>query len=611
MMPFFEGNLNHLARPQGSAGPTASFGENFWAAYDQQYRVDSMLSLESELATRYNENLRRVQELTGEDLSLPSFNELDYLGVAARRALGQDLSSMTTPSELVPSFLSEFDKREERLAELRQQYPEIQSFGDLLEDVRKARQEVMETSADAAARSGFVGTLGQFAGGVVGSFSWRDPLLVGSLFLGGWGTTLAKRLMTEAGVGMAVEGVQQFGFVQPTQDALGEEGTNPWLSIAAAGVGAAVFRGAVEAPVPAYRALEARLAPQRAYARAIDQVLSGPMDLAAFDRAFAHAPDTPSLRAARSAVETSDVLRASNPYGDSIVAQQRFLEELDQAYDLMSGRSTVAPRPDLEPVRLPQFMEEASFDRALARSEFPIQAERLDLAEARLAEADARIVALEEGINNRTVADAVELVDEVSGLRVREIEEEMARPGARVEELEAELDMIVESIGPDAIARAEQDWRIGPRRQLADARRSRQAAKKEVNRAQRDVDRLMSGLRARDADEQTVARLMDTTVRRGQPEMVEGVRAVAEVEERLDEIGEGIVERNVPRAAEDGAPTTPLEDVDVGLPENLPPNFTVAVGDDAGNSLTMTARAVMNDLDEDRAMLEAMRTCAI
>src|SRR5690606_32255200 len=139
--------------------------------------------------------------------------------------------------------------------------------------------------------------------------------------------------------------------------------------------------------------------------------------------------------------------------------------------DAFDGRASTAPLPRWEGEAAPSFIHEARFDRALAESEFPIPAEGLRVTEARLAEADLRMAERGSAINTRSPADAVGLVDEASGLRVREIEAELQRPGARVEELEQELDMIVESIGPEEVARADQDWRIGPRRELAAARK--------------------------------------------------------------------------------------------------------------------------------------------
>lgn len=611
MMPFFGGNTHHLARPQGSSGPSSSPGENFSAALDKQTRVDSMLSLEVELSTRYNENLRRVQELTGEDLSLPAFNELDYLGVAARRALGQDTSSFSTPEQLVPAFLAEFDKREERLAELREQYPDILTFDNMLDEVRQMRQEVMERSQDVGERGGVQGMIAGFAGAVVGSFNpIRDPLLVGSLFVGGWGSTIAKRLMTEAGIGAAVEGAQQFGFVQPTQDALGEEGTNPWLSIAAAGVGSGLFRGAIEVPGPAYRALEAQLSPQRAYARVLAEGLAGAPDFNALRRALDAAPNNPSTRAARYALDAEEALQANNPYGNSMVAQRQFMQELQQVQDMFDGRASTALPPTDTPT--PRWIDETDFGQALVRAEYPLIARRLDDAQARLDAADVRITELTNQVEGRSVADSVELVDEASGLRVREIEAELQQPGARTQELEAELDMIVESLGPDAIARAENDWRIGPRRQLADARRSRQAAKREYNRANAEADRALEGIRRRDegvrrVQEQLGVREADLFGRRlpdeaVTPDRVEALaQTVAEAEPRIDEVGEGLVVRNTAESPE----------VDVGLPENLPPDFQAPVIDAEGNIVMRPANEIMRDLNDDRAMLEAMRTCAI
>lgn len=619
-MSFYDGNLNHLAPPKASAGPTSSFVENFSAMYDRQYKVDSMYSLEGELENAYNANIAQVKELTGEDLSLPAQQGLNIFSAVADRKLGRATwGGEIFGADLRNQRLAEFDQREARLLELKKQYPDIKSFDELLEGVQKVRNETMQQAETAGSTAGLAGGLGGFAGSVAGSFTFRDPLLVASLFVGGWGSTVAKRMLTEAGVGMVTEGVQQFGYTQPTQRALQEEGTNPWASILFAGVGAGAFRGAVEGVAPAYRALERSINPNTARARTLATALDGAeMNDALIGRMFERAPDTPSTRAARHAFDADKALRDNAPDGKSNMSSRDFMAEMQRTSDIFDGvRIAASQVPDYH--ARPAFMEEVNFNRALLHSENPALVNRLDDIGARVTAADARVAQITNAIETRTVGDAVRLVDEVTGDRVKAIEADMQKTGANVAALERELDTIIESIGPDQIAKAEKDWRIGPRRQLADARSSARAAQREYNKVAKEVDGHIAAMKSRHAAEQAVREQIAAKVPEGirptqrvsvgdgqlaatvPTKAVEHAEAVKVAAEKIPEVAEAVV--SAPRV--EGK-------IDVGLEHLLDENFQIPVGmNEKGEAIVRTVKQIMEELDEDRAMVEAMRGCAI
>lgn len=166
--------------------------------------------------------------------------------------------------------------------------------------------------------------------------------------------------------------------------------------------------------------------------------------------------------------------------------------------DLVRGMASDADRmttlPALDeaaasssPGRVADDVEALFRDQVFAQS--PELQARYVASEAKFQEVQARVTALEEPLATRRQSDAVAMIDQQSGERLRQIEAELeARPTARrAADLERERGMIVESLGPDAIAKAENDFRIGPEKKLKAARKSLATARQEFTRARNEV----------------------------------------------------------------------------------------------------------------------------
>ena len=91
----------------------------------------------------------------------------------------------------------DFQAQEERIKELKQTYPELLTFSEIWKKARKQAQQVEWDARDIEGRSSFSGAVGSFIGRAGGSFTWRDPLNIATLGLGGFGPTLGARLATE------------------------------------------------------------------------------------------------------------------------------------------------------------------------------------------------------------------------------------------------------------------------------------------------------------------------------------------------------------------------------------------------------------------------------
>lgn len=119
----------------------------------------------------------------------------------------------------------------------------LEEFHD---QVLRREQAARAQARGTIARNGtWLGTATTFAAGVPTSF--RDPINIAALPLGGVGRTLATRLLTAGLANMAVEAVEQ-PFVARQREKLGEEltGREAATNIAAAGVFGSVFQGGTE-----------------------------------------------------------------------------------------------------------------------------------------------------------------------------------------------------------------------------------------------------------------------------------------------------------------------------------------------------------------------------
>lgn len=618
-MPFLDrrnDQLPPLGPGMSSGGPTTGFGENFWQTFTHQRRVDSQFALEAELYNQYQENLSRFRELTGEE---PEFSVgWSHMGEAYRRHTDPNMPYID------PRYDHDYDqmqKFDERVSELKEQFPELQTFAEMVEGVGNMFREVDEQTSQVTGQAGLGGMLGGFAGGIVGSFSLRDPVLLGSLFIPNPGATVARRILTEIAIGSGTEAFVQYGTVQPRREEFDLPEQSALASIIFAGVGSGVFRGAIEGAGPGFRALESRLHPDRAQARVfrdtMDEALAAPLsdlmrrmspqrltddELLAAVQAL---PQTPSVRAAAQGLEQGIEFARANPYGNSHSAELRFSRDLAQVRAEFEGE--IVPPHLRTDTAVGRFIENRliEMDRTpeanIGRQQAPELYARVDEAQARVDEIEMRIAELEEGISARSMSDSVGLLDEIAGVRVREIEAELdtAIPRPRREALEDELNTIVESLDPEQITRAESDFRIGPQRELRAARNARRTALKNLRRAQRPITDLESRI-ARDAEQrEIVGAILNPQVMRRQV-VRDLARDLDEVEPRIPEITETLVQR---------VQEPDVRMIDLDGEHLIPEDFRVALDEDG--TQTMTARQIMEDLAEDTRMLEAMRSCAL
>lgn len=188
-------------------------------------------------------------------------------------------------------------------------------------------------------------------------------------------------------------------------------------------------------------------------------------------------------------------------------------------------RSTAVGRViDSRPLPLQDF-ETAVRNEVLASN--PDLNARYQAAEAKFKQAQDAVAAIEEPLAARRQSDSVALVDPASAERLRVIEDELASsPNAkRAQVLQAERDMIVQSVGEPAIAKAENDFRIGPTKQAKQARKSLATARQEFSKVRREADAIAT----QNATVRKLRSLVSVDTVKAKPEPVPEGRQQAEV----------------------------------------------------------------------------------
>lgn len=243
---FHEDGTKHLPPITASAGPATGFAENFKASYNDQVLNGSSFGMEYEFSDQVEVNNDLIYEKTGKrfDSLIPATfydlaQELEGVDEADRRKRNNDVAN---------SMYERAKQQQAELEALKANYPEIKTFNEIWDNVKVKSKKLEGVSHDVSNRSGVAGTLGAFAGGVVGSFTYRDPLNIATLGLGGIGKSAGSRILSEAMIAGGVESGNQFFAVQKNRKLLGRDfGFKQALqNTIFAGAGAGIFRGAGE-----------------------------------------------------------------------------------------------------------------------------------------------------------------------------------------------------------------------------------------------------------------------------------------------------------------------------------------------------------------------------
>jgi len=589
---------------QGSLGPRARFFEGLEAGFNQAFVVDSQQSLQQEIVNRWEENLEILRKQQNVTYDLPAPERITQL-IRARQ--GEDLNDpngamSVYEREAIRQFPQQYRAAlEESLGDLAGQDEAFRAAGlptfeEMFEEVVALQRKVEQTSGDVAERGGASAFLGQLVGGIGGSFSTRDPLLLATLPVGGAGRSVVTRLATEAVAAGAVEGTLQFGAIADNRRLAGlRQSTNEekLQNVLLAAGGAAAIRGALfELPGAAIRRFRAAAEPE----------VSLDFEDAQLRQFIGSLPDGPTKRAVSDLLDEDTAARQLSPYGDGYQGLRRFTEETAEVEMALLGRSDTAIGRAL-PSDMPLPMREQAEDFLIVRERAPEVAARFDAAQARVEALDAQIDEVQAEVTGRTVIDAVRLVDENAAQRLEALAARTDLPEA-AKQLEAEV--IFTQVGKENILRAAEDAEIAPRKQTQRLRQQRKAANKEYRAALRAMETERVKLNAA-ADR--IKALMTGEVKdllgyaiatRPMRGSALAREVVAQQRELILRDADVVVER-APRAevGEDGL-------VRIGNTA-IPANFRML--DEAGEPVEVAA--LLRQMDEDDRLAEAMRSCSL
>lgn len=222
-------------------GVATTISENFSASFDNQLKNESQFGLEAEFDKLYQKQADIVYQATGQKLEHPhSLREFfDY----AAQLENKDMFLLQPVKE--QKVLS---KSNEILKNLKKENPEIKTLDEMWAEVKQAAQASDAKYEDVSSRAGFTGMVGNFAGGMAGSFSARDPINIATLGIGGVGRTFLTKVLSETALGGSIEAVNQFIGVKQNRELLDLENSfgRSLANVAYAGAGAGLIRGTGE-----------------------------------------------------------------------------------------------------------------------------------------------------------------------------------------------------------------------------------------------------------------------------------------------------------------------------------------------------------------------------
>lgn len=621
---------DYLTQPKEySVGPASGLGESFASGFGESSVLRSSRGDADLFSSMYNENVDKAEALTGEKFdrfdNLPSFQYL------AKQFEGE------APEELGATiFVDEMAKQEQRFTDLKKQYPQIQNSREVWERAKSVAGQAEIDVAQIRERETAVGAVADFAGAMAGSFTMSDPLNQASLFLGGVGKTIAARIMTEAGLNSGVEAINQFTGVTDSRRRLGLRQLSTAekiTSVAAAGIGAGVIRGGMEVTPGIYRAAENKLFPQVAVNRQLKSILQDGESKIAKPQSLSDdeyltylrtsAPKTEETRAAIFAFEREIDEKANNVFKES--SEPVFLAEKqlsDFAYSFETGATktdllSTTARVDagqgatVDPdVYIPSVRQAYEPD---ARAQNPELFAELDAQAEKVAALTEQADTTDIQLNQRTMADAIEALDAETGQRVRAIEEELSKPipAARRQELERELDMVMSNITEDAVAKAENDFRIVPEKELRRSKKSLAAERRKLSKLKRDADLLIDRTMSENRIKQRIAQAVN-------PQRAASRLTVAEpIVTDVAAAGERLYKQASTPEAKTGSQADVVEEGgfitvgDMKIPTTLNVPVGTTVGDEGAAPVLRTVKQMLMDIAEDDKMIEAMKVCGL
>lgn len=586
---FFQNrNLDHAAQTRPVRTGITTPGEALASSYDSTVALDQALSVSAGLYDEYEKHRRTLRKVTGQDLFNP-FNQ---------PAGDRDRAEA--------SF-------EERYNKLREQFPELPDINpdSIRAEVGRTRQKIRQRDAIVQeGETGFATGAARFIG-ATGALMTDPPVLGSMLFGAPWSAGILRTMLIEGGIGAGSEAAVQAS-LQGARTQVGEQPDlgEAALAIGTAGLGGAAFAGIIKGGAKGMRAL--------------------------IERSRAENPRTSEVMSAEKFLERMIEMEEENPFLDTPAGRQQHSDMLSQTMDRLRGETgigrvledTARPNIRLEVDELsPPVARGEPADQYIARAkeEFPREFGRLEAVEKEIATTKARLDTVranaaqsaDQGLQDQaaklaeletrrsTVTDprkAKRLDRQIAGLRGDgDIQKKAKTQRARQQRLQKEAGELDASL-----SRLDQEKRAAQRRVDLALQKVTAAPLPPVRRFSAKAVLGGDHPSAKALDEFSalgakMARATDAPSLKG-GEAIKGSRDTARPVSRAakDMIEPEDAEL---KARQDGA----NERMETRLKEN--PDEKYHMVDEDGNTRIVTARELLDDLDDDNKLFAELQDC--
>ena len=521
-------------------------------------------------------------------------------------------------TEMFAENLAAMRAYDERLRELKEIDPSVMTFTEAWEETQKQAREIQERTSTVLER-GPSFSAGGLAGGIVGSFTHRDPQNLFTLGIGGelpvaafQGIRLAlgaekvarggmaARVISEGGVQAGIELLSQYGGVRESRRLLGLPEISVLESVAMAAAGGAGFRGLFEGVGAGFRSLS-KIDRARAELDPADARAKLASEAEARAQPAPQAAGSLNGRTAQIIIErrkqallnsTMPVTREGRRYDDAVETQIENIFENRPVQPLPEGPLTDSTQ------RLARVPEGHPF-REIAKERNPEASKNLDEANAKVEKLEQEI----EGLKETTDLEVISRLDEASGQRLEAIDAELGKPisRARRAQLYSERSSLIDGFDYAEIKKAHDQLAIPRKKKTATKVKALRVARKEQRDAHNAVEDAVDNVSTVEPV-RTWPRLMpraaqekDTSTARVSYDSAEAPARQAEAEAAAarDVEPEVIAARTAAAAG---------EDIAVGKDAALPPDYQLADG--------TTVRQKIEELDDEAEFSRQVEDCA-
>ena len=596
MSLFDKTNQAKTAFDNSAAYFPATMGESMSSAYDEIVNNETSIAFQRVQYEMFESYRDQIEELTGDRL----YNPLDYV-----EGFGDEADIPGDPETPLEDWFDE-------VGGLREKYPAIPQFTHdrLMQDIVAERQKFRDQRAEVASReTSFGNTIAGFVGAAGGILT--DPLILGSMAFGApAATTVLRAALIEGAVGAGSEVLVQ-GVVQATRSRLGEgvDFERAATNILLAGVGGGILAGTIRGGISGTKALLRRT------------------------RELPSALRTPKVKAAETYLTRKVEMEDTNPFGPSVAGQVEHARRLDQAMlglvrpfrealkdGTAIGRALPTERtlPDIAPIRPSETIDQYV---ARVRQKNVDVFRELDANTQRISDVDARVNQIDEelaGIPRGNEADAIRLEQARRGVadlqgqkQTKAVKERLAKAEKMVQKLEARPE-VGQAVKRNALVN-ERATLVSEGKELGKAAKGlakdvKRAVKKTKRRDGPTAAPTKAAIDASDLDASTAkfSRFMAdlgeeaanateslVPLSRNSPQRFP-VRDVLDIDPEIEKVvkDEGLIDAELQKAAEDD-----------------PDKLYIVEDPDTGAIREMTASQVLDDLAEDKKLLDEFKKC--